>query len=72
MTVPVGIKHFQIETAVRIETPVRMEMSMQMIKTSKLPLTSLLVSDLTYPVTFLRDGSDLKFYKGHILLMLDA
>ena len=30
------------------------------------------VSDLAYPVTLLRDGSDLEFYKGYSLLMLGA
>ena len=39
---------------------------------SKYQLTLLRVSDLAYPVTLLRDGSDLEFYKGHSLLMLGA
>ena len=35
-------------------------------------LTLLRVSDLAYPVTLLRDGRDLEFYKGHSPLMLGA
>ena len=42
------------------------------VVTYKTMLTLLRVSDLAYPVTLLRDGSDLEFYKGHSLLMLGA
>ena len=35
-------------------------------------LTLLRLSDLAYPITLLRDGRDLEFYKGHSLLMLGA
>ena len=35
-------------------------------------LTLLRVSDLAYPITLLRDGRGLEFYKGHSPLMLGA
>ena len=35
-------------------------------------LTLLQVSDLAYPVTLLRDGRGLEFYKGHSPLILGA
>ena len=47
-------------------------MSPSLFLNSQSYLTLLQVSELAYPVTLLRDGRDLKFYKGHSPLMLGA